>query len=285
MRLPGGMIGLDHNIRLDDALLYQPTWVEWAAMESTAVVEAYAAQHVYYEQVGLSTPARPPVCLLRLSAESADGEPEPTFAEQQDAARGMFDAFRLHANGTFIDPSETGTYFSFPDGLTAREVAAFRSAFYYENFPDPYTVDDDDAEQLIRLARQVNEIRHDPRHANAALAIENFRLSFRVAMHPGERALHLFIALEALLGRMGGKKAGVDFAGRADHALPSARHWLDSAELLRDKVAHDLHNTLPESEEIAKVEELTRAVLRAYVDHTEHDDAADPVASFNKALA
>lgn len=285
MRLPDGMAGLDDNIRIDDALLYQPTWVEWSRMESTAVIDEYAAQHLNAERLDVGTPAHPPVCLLRLSPEDGGGQPDPTFAQQQDVARGLFDAFRLHSGGTFVDPGQTGVYYSFPDGLTAREVQVFRSAFYYQQFPDPYTVDEDDVAQLAWLARRVNEIRHDPRHANAALAIENFRLSFGIAMLPAERALHLFIALEALLGRMDGKKAGTGFADRADHALPGARDWIGSAELLRDKVAHDLHNTRPEPDEIARVEGLTRAVLRAYVDHTERDDAADPVASFNKALA
>lgn len=282
MRLPDGRAGFDDLIRIDDAALYQPTWVEWARMESTAVVDEYAAQHLNMERLGMHTPARPPVCLLRLSAENGDGDPEPTFAQQQDVARGLFDAFRLHSGGSFVDPSHTGTYFSYPSGITARELQVFRSAFYYYGpFPDPYTVDEGDVPPLTRLARLVNEIRHDPRHANAALAIENFRLSFGFAMHPAERALHLFIALEALLGRMGGKK----FAGWAEHALPGARQWIDRAELLRDKVAHDLHNTLPEPDEVALVEELARAVLRAYVDHAEDDDAADPVASFTKSLA
>lgn len=276
--------GLDAGIRVADALLYQPTWADWAGMESTAVIDEYAAQHVYSERFGQDTPARPPVCLLRLSPAGPDGEPDPSFADQKDAARGQVDAFRLFASGTFVDPSHTGTYYSYPDGMTAREVEPFRSGFYLEPFADdPYTVDEGDAEELGRLGVLVHEIHRDPRQVNASMAIENFRLSFGEALSPAERTLHLFIALESLLGPMSGTKAGVSFAVRAVSALPGVR--LGSAEELRDKIAHDLHNTVPSEDDLATLERLARAVLRSYVDHTEGDDSADPVGGFNKALA
>jgi hypothetical protein len=289
MRLEGRAAGLAHAIKVGGGLLYRPTWVEWARMELSDIRDEYFGQHLRAEQLEMNTQAQPPVCLARFSTVDSAGDPSPTFADQTDIARNLLDALRLHAAGDFIDPTETCTYMELPSGLPMRAVSVFRSSFYHYIFDNPYRLSVDDAEPLDALTSQIRALRAGLGHTNAILAIENFRLSFGSAVGPAERCLHRFIAIEALLGPTSKNEAGASFTTRAANAtggtVPDVLAWLESAGGLRDGLAHALIDVVPSEDDLAMLENVTRAVLVSYLAHVSADGAANPIRSFNRALA
>lgn len=289
LRMPDRPTGLDGALQVGEGLLYQPTWSQWNNMEYGDIVSENAGQYLYAERLGAAVHSLPPVCALRLSTAGADGEPDPTVDEQEHEARNLFEALRLYSPGDFVDPSETGVYVTYPNDLVVRAVRPFRSAFYGSSPADPYVVGADDCEPLDDLAALVGVVRQNPEHVNAALAIENFRLSFGSAASPAERALHRFIALEALLGRVGGSTAGAPFAVRARHAAadagPDAETWLASVRELRNAVAHGIASADPTEEDLAMLEAITREILLSYLNYISTGNHPDPLAGFNRALA
>jgi hypothetical protein len=283
----------DQRIVIHAGVLYQPTWLQWEAIENSDVVQEYAGHEIAAEKLGRPTHSQPPVCMLRLSEVDATGEPDPTIGEQKDQARALVAALRLYSAGDFVDPDETGMYLTLPGGITHRQVEVFRSAFYKREPEDAYVVTAGDAENLYGLAHWVDTFRHDPVHTNIVLAIESFCLSFGSATSPGERSLHRFVALEAMLGSVHGAIAGASFAVRAAHAMsdnPDAPRWLAHAGDLRNRLAHDLQAVVPADDDLEMLEELTRAALSSYLVHVSRKevseaDASHPLRSFNHALA
>jgi hypothetical protein len=261
-------------------------------MESGDVVREYAGREIDSEGLGLTTHSQPPVCMQRLSEVDETGNPDPRIGEQKDQARALVAALRLYSAGDFVDPDETGTYVTYPGGMTLREVGVFRSAFYRWEPEHPYVVDAGAAETLRSLAYWVNTFRHDPVHANIVVAIESFCLSFGSATTLGERGLHRFVALEAMLGSVHGAAASASFAVRAANAIsdPDAPRWLAHAGDLRNRLAHDSQAVVPADDDLEMLEEMTRAVLFSYLVHVSQDEVSDadarhPLRSFNRALA
>jgi hypothetical protein len=278
----------DQQIAFGGALLYQPTWVQWEETEKGDVVQEYVGDQISAERLGLPVHSQPPVCIVRLGQIDGSGEPEPPITEHNDQVRALVAALRLYSAGKFVDPEETGIYVTFPHWVD-RQVRVFRSAFYRVEPEHPYVVGSGDAEALDGLAHWVDICRHDPAHTNVALAIESFCLSFGSAMSSGERALHRFVALEAILGSV----HGASFAVRAAHATsgdPEASRWLVHAGDLRNRLAHDLHAVVLADDDLEILEDVTRAVLVAYLAHVARGgvavaDARHPLRSFKRALA
>jgi hypothetical protein len=281
------------RVRIGSTLVYQPTWTEWEATEHGDIVREYAGRELAAEQVGLPFFANPPACMLRLSEMDGTGDPDPTLERHEVQMRALVMALRLHAPGDFIDPGETGTYITLPDGLTHRRVHAFRAAFYQEQFQDPYVIAADDVDALEGIAHWVQVLHEDPAHTNAVIALENLCLSFGVATSSGERALHGFVALEAMLGSVHGRVAGVPFADRAANGVQGddgdVRAWLDRAGDLRNQVAHDLESVELSEQNLRMLGDVTRGVLLSYLLHVSQggvqEQATRPLRSFNQALA
>lgn len=286
---------LDRNqsITVDGTLLYQPTWQQWADTEKRDLVMEYAGYALGSEMLGKSVHSQPPVCMLRLSEVDNNGEPDPALASHTEQAKALVGALRLYRSGDFVDPAETGTYVTYPSGMTAREVHVFRSAFYQYQPDHLYVVGASDAEPLANLAYWVDALRHDRMHTNAVLAIESLCLSFATASNRGERSLHRFIALEAMLGPIGESQAGASFLVRASHAMdsrsPDALEWLKRAGKLRNRLAHNLDSVTLTNDDLQMLEVLTRGVLFSYLTYVsqggENSESDQPLRNFNRALA
>jgi hypothetical protein len=282
-------VGLEAAMALNETLLYQPTWAQWAAMELSAVIDEYCQRQVADEAQGVHTSTLPPPCLLRLSEVDAAGQPDPSLDRQDEAARHIVGALRLYSAGDFINPAETGTYISEPDGRSSRRVEVFRCAPYRLSFASPYRIGIDDMDNLASLQLGVAELTEQPIHSNAAVALENFVLSFGFAISGAERGLHRFIALEALLGPMQDTVSGASFSVRAAHAaadlVPDAAAWLETARAMRNTLAHRTHEAVPTTTDLEMLEEVTRGVLVSYLRHMTRDDTNNPLRGFNEALS
>ena len=287
----------DEEFIVDGTLLYQPTWQQWSDMENGDVIEEHAGREVAAERLGMQTYSRPPICMLRLSSIDDSGEADPTLIEQEEQAHALVAAFRLYATGDFVNPDDVGIYMTYPNGFAVREVRAFRSAFYRYRPEHPYIVGIEDVEPLSGLAYWVSQCSTDRSHSNAALAIENFCLSFAQVTSWAERGLYCFIALEAMLGSVHGASASASFAVRAANAMnaqgdpaPDAPSWLERAGDLRNRLAHDIHAATLTQDDLTMLEAVTRGVLLSYLAYISLGEGPEtegrhPLRAFNKALA
>jgi hypothetical protein len=281
--------GLGGGLRIHDFLLYQPTWAEWAEMELTAVVDEYCRPQVIAEAMGKDVARLPPPCLLGVSDAGTDGELDPSEAELEAVARATVAAFRLYGRGDFVDPNETGTYISQPGQRVSRRVSALRCAFYDWTPSDPYVVEPADLQDLGSLASDCYVIREEPEHANAAIVLENFLLSFGAVTSPAESGLHRFIALEALFGGLREERYGAPFAVRVANTVPEyqadVRDWIvETGTELRNDLAHRTAEVMPDREDLETLEDLVRHSLISYLNHVGNTENAT-LTSFNKALA
>lgn len=283
------------NVVVGICILHQDTWAEWEETENSQVVYEHAGRELMAERLDARHPTAP-VCLrllIPMDDEGDEGAVEAAFAEYFGRARDIVAALRLYVAGDFIDPVETGTYVTHPSGLVSREVNVFRSAFYGWVPETPYVLPAGDARAIADLARNVRTVANDRVHGNASIALESFCLSFSSTVSDRERALHRFIALEALLGPLRKKRAGATFEVRAGHAagdVPEASTWLAQAGRLRNSLAHNFHDTPVSRPDLIMLETLSRGALRAYLAHVcAHTDGGDslahPILSFNRALA
>lgn len=282
-------LGLGGGLRFHDYLLYQPSWAEWAAMESTAVVDEYCRPQVIAEAMGKKVAQLPPPCLLAVSEAGPDGAPHPSEDELEAVARALVAAFRLYGSGDFVDPNETGTYVSQPGQLVSRRVSALRCAFYDWSPSDPYVVEPADLQHLEVLASASYVMREEPGHVNAAIALENFLLSFGAVTSPAESGLHRFIALEALFGGLREERYGAPFALRVANTVPENQadvpEWIvETGTDLRNALAHRTAEVVPDREALETLEDLVRSSLISYLNHVASTENAT-VTSFNKALA
>jgi hypothetical protein len=280
--------GIAGALTIEDSLLYQPTWLDWSNMESSAVVTEYCQPWVAYEAAGRSVQRMPPPCLLRQSEPGPDDEPDPPDALQEKIAKAMVAAFRVYSHGEFVNPNETGTYMSHPSGLVSRRVSSLRCGCYGWTPEDPYVVSAEDLEEIERLAHACWVLHEDPQHANAGLTLENFVLSFGFVTPPPECGLHRFVALEALFGQMRTER-GTPFAVRVANTVPEQagdiRDWLAGPGLeLRNALAHRMAGAVVRSDDLTMLEDIVRCALLAYLNHAGSVPDAN-VITFNKALA
>jgi hypothetical protein len=287
----------DQPVSGAETVFYQPTWKDWQSAEKTDVVLAYAPDSFAPHQEQRTTTdhgQRPPVCMLRYSVVGAQGDPEPPTDLHEEWARAFVAALRLQRIGDFVDPIEVGTYLLFPDGVTAlRWLQPLRSAFYDWRPARPAALGAGDGPTVGELAVRLHEIARDPTQLNAAHTIESMCLSFGRMAGPAENALHRFVALEALLGRLHESHSGATFDVRATHALgrgaPEYHGFLARAQTLRNALAHDVDSTSPSNEDLDTLEAYVRGALLSYLAFAEklrsEPTPGARVAAFNQALA
>ncbi len=310
------------DVPLAGFVLRHGTWQRWMDFEKTDLVRELAGRWWAEEGLG-STPAVTAPVLLEAEQDSGDDDSGlGVLAGMAPAASRVVDALRLHAAGDLVHPAEVGDYLRV--GMWARRAARpYRSAPYRLRFADPYRFGPADVAPVERLVTLLGT----PAAGcdNARLALAAHRGAHALQVHPDERALLLFSALEALLGGLRHPVAGTPFPVRLARAVggadPGVQRWFEGeARQWRNRLAHGATRHHPPTDRpvvtrrfdggrvtsvavpaavhllgrggaaepaLVRLAEVTRRVLVAFLEHgaSAAVDPGDPVGSFNAALA
>jgi hypothetical protein len=204
-------------------------------------------------------------------------------------------ALRLLKAGWFLDPGLSERIFSF-GLLNQRLVGPYRQAFINgvpENAPPGYRLSigelarsQDQAAPTKNVWRLIQQYRKVKPHASADIAIENFHRSYGYQLPGTQRAVFLFMALDAMLGGMSvprfrGVEITCPFRARITAALQTLPHaeagfdsneeasWLDSrGREIRNAVAHGNLTTIAEKAEknYNRIQSIVRLILRQYLE-------------------
>ena len=285
LQVPGLTSGITNLVTTCGGFIYQPTWAEWEQSEKTDVVRENAGNHLALEQLGQKVYVHPPPCF----ALQAEIDPYPDLDSEGDylvPALAFVSALRLHKKGQFFDFTQSGIYGQTEDGMMARSVTPFRSAYYQYPWSDRYQLLLEELHDIEKLHEALIEFED----VNLHIALENLRLSFGVAVPPEEIALLRFMALETLMGGPGSSVKGVRLATRVARGFGHnwVEDWLEGpGRLLRNRVAHstDRPDSIDEAD-LERLDQIVRHLIIQFLQFIRDGKISEqPLREFNRFLA
>lgn len=265
-----------HGLRVEEepvsiagALLLEPTFEDWRAIEKTDVADQMLGAAMA-ERFGLAMAGeRPPLCLathLDWTENRRDVHPMTFLSEVEPVVTDALLGLRLLKDDVFLDFEYAGRYVTAPGGLSSRAPGPYRQTRI--DVPDNlrYTLlreEVPEIEQLALLSRAYRETGVD----NAgAIAVESLRHAHSVHVGDVDRLAFLYVALEALFGSYNERErfGRVPLADRA--ADDDLRDYLAAdGRRLRNAVAHGDPPDRPLDDDVARLFAIVRAGLVHYM--------------------